>query len=60
MIKALREKLGWSQNELSRRSGVRQSVLSDIESGVTRNPRIGTLMKIAKALNVPVEFLVRE
>lgn len=59
MIKELREKLGWSQNELARRSGVKQGVLSDIESGKTRNPRIDTLMKIASALNVPVEFLVK-
>ena len=60
MIRELREKLGWSQNELARRSGVKQGVLSDIESGKTRHPRIDTMISISKALGVPVEALVGE
>jgi len=59
MIKATREKLGWSQSELARRSGVKQGSISDIESGKTRHPRIDTVIKLARAMKVPVEKLMR-
>ena len=60
MIKEIREKLGWSQMELARRSGVKQSALSQIEAGIVNNPRIDTMMKIAEALGVTVDQLVKE
>lgn len=58
MIKELREKRGWSQNELSRRSGVKQGVISYIESGRTKHPRIDTLAALAKTLRVPIDKLL--
>lgn len=42
----------WSINELSRRSGVNQSTLSEIVSGRSKYPRIITLKKIAYAFNM--------
>ncbi len=60
MIRELRQKKGWTQTELARRSGVKQGVLSDIENGKTKHPRIDTLAMIAKALGVPVEMLIRK
>lgn len=39
-----------SQNELARRTGVKQSVISDIESGKTKNPRPDTVQALAKVL----------
>lgn len=60
MIREIREKRGWTQNELARRSGVKQSVLSYIESGKTKHPRIDTLTAIALALGVPVEKLLKK
>lgn len=60
MIRELREKKGWSQSELSRRSGVKQGVLSYIENGKTKHPRIDTLAAIAAALGTTVEKLVRK
>lgn len=60
MIRELREKKGWSQSELARRSGVKQGVLSYIESGKTKNPRVDTLSAIALALGVTVEKLVKK
>lgn len=56
----LREKLGLSQNKLAKRAKVSQSVLSDIEKSPKIDPRLSTLRKIAKALDVPIEDLVRE
>lgn len=60
VIRELREKLGWSQNELARRSGVKQGVLSEIESGVTKNPRVATMAAIAAALNVTIDELIKK
>lgn len=60
MIRELRQKRGWTQTELSRRSGVKQGVLSYIESGKTKHPRIDTLAAIASALGVPVERLMKK
>jgi transcriptional regulator with XRE-family HTH domain len=60
MIRELREKKGWSQSELSRRSGVKQGVLSYIENGRTKHPRVDTLAAIAAALGTTVEKLIRK
>ncbi len=60
MIKELRIKRGWSQNKLARLAGIRQGVLSYIESGRTKNPRIDTLSAIAKALGVSVETIMKK
>ena len=60
MIKMLREKKGWTQSELARRSGVKQGVLSDIENGKTKHPRCDTIAAIAAALDVPVEELMKK
>ena len=60
MIRELREKKGWTQTELARRSGVKQGVLSYIESGRTKHPRSDTLAAIAAALGVPVGRLIKK
>lgn len=57
-IKERREALGISQNELARRSGVKQATISDIENEKTTQPWIGTLAKIAAALGCTVEDLI--
>lgn len=58
MVTEQREKKGISQNQLARMSGVPQSVISDIESGKTKAPRIDTLMAIAAALGMTVNELI--
>lgn len=58
MVAEQREKKGISQNQLARMSGVPQSVISDIESGKTKAPRIDTLMAIAAALGMTVNELI--
>lgn len=54
-LRELRNEHNLSQLELSERSGVAQSVISDIETGVTKSPGVGIVMKLAKALNCTVE-----
>ena len=60
MIKQLREKLGLTQTELARRAGIKQGVLSYIETGRTKHPRIDTMTAIAHALGVTVEKLMKK
>lgn len=56
-IAHLREQKGWSQRELSRRSGVSFAQIQRIESGETDSPGIKLLEQLAGTLNVPLEAL---
>lgn len=60
MIKKLRRKLGLTQTELARRAGIKQGVLSYIENGRTKHPRVDTLAAIAAALGVRIEDLMEK
>ncbi len=59
IIEQKRTEKGMSQIALSRLSGVKQSVISDIENGKTRNPGIETVLSLAKALGCSLNDLVR-
>ncbi len=50
--------LGWSQNELARRAGVNHPTLFKIEAGQRRNPSIGVIVLIARALGTTAEALL--
>ena len=57
-IRALCKKRGISVNKLATMSGIHQSTLDNIVRGISKNPRITTLHKIANTLNMTVaEFL---
>ena len=57
-IKKYRNKLGISQDVLSKRANLAFHTIAKIEAGATPNPTIGTAKKIAEALGVSVdEFL---
>ena len=58
-IKKVRNKLGLTQNDLVRKFGVKHSTLTKIESNVVVKPSVQTVAKIAKALGVPMEELVK-
>ena len=58
-IKKYRNKLGVSQDELSKLADVTYNTIIKIESGANVNPTIETLSKIAKALNVGVDDLIK-
>jgi DNA-binding XRE family transcriptional regulator len=58
-IKQAREKLGLSQEKLARLVDVSNNTIINIEAGKQQNPTIQTLKKIAKALNVPIEELIK-
>ena len=57
-ILTLCKKRGISVNKLANMSGIHQSTLDNIVRGISKNPRIKTLHKIANTFNMTVaEFL---
>jgi len=56
-LKRERERKGWSQNELSRLSGVRQSLISELESGKKRDTTGSVLKRLARTLGVTMDYL---
>lgn len=56
-IKQLRIHKGYSLRGLARRARISPTYLRNIELG-GKNPTIGTLQKIARALDVPLAVLV--
>jgi len=59
IVKRLREKTGLSQEKLARLADVSNNTLINIEAGKQNNPTIETLKKIAKALEVGVDDLIK-
>jgi transcriptional regulator with XRE-family HTH domain len=55
-VKALRTNLGITQEELSNRTGVHPTYVSDVERGA-RNPSWATLVKLVHGLNATMAEL---
>jgi len=58
-IKKYRNKLSVSQDRLSKLADITYNTIIKIESGANKNPTIETLSKIAKALGVGVDDLIK-
>lgn len=58
-IKKFSKKNGVSKSELVRRTGLDYHTIAKIERGVTPDPRVHTVVKIASALGITVEELVK-
>lgn len=58
-IRKLRLKKGLSMSALAKKISVSVGYLSDIEKGHKNNPSMNFLTKIADALDVPVDYLMR-
>jgi len=58
-IKKFRKKRGFSQDKLCKFADLTHTTLAKIESGVNINPTIKTLQKIASALGVSLDDLVK-
>lgn len=59
-LKKERLKKGITQIELSEKSGVKQSIISNIETGDTKNPRLDTALRLAAALGCKLDDLVED
>lgn len=58
-IKKFRKKRGISQDKLSKLAGVTLHTITKIESGATPDPRIETVKKIADALGLNIDDLIK-
>lgn len=58
-IKKFREKKGISQDKLSKLADVTLHTITKIESGATPDPRIETVKKIADALGINIDDLMK-
>jgi len=58
-IKKHRAKQGLSQEDFAKKSGVKYTTLTKIESNVIKKPSILVMAKIAKALGVNIEELIK-
>jgi len=54
----LRKDKGLTQEGLARKAGISFHTLVKIEGGGIKNPKIETVIKLAKALNVKIDSLV--
>lgn len=59
-IRELRIKSGLSLNKLSKQTGISKSYLSFLERGIKSNPSLEILNKIAEALNVDIDYLIKQ
>ena len=57
-IKKHRNKQGLSQEDFAKKSGVKYTTLTKIESNVIKKPSVFVMAKIAKALGVNIEDLI--
>ena len=58
-LKKLRGKKGYSLEKLARLADLSLNTIVKVENGVNQNPTIETLTKIAKALEVGVDDLIK-
>ncbi len=58
-LKEIRTKQGYTLEKLARLADLSLNTVVKVESGVNQNPTIETLTKIAKALEVGVDDLIK-
>lgn len=59
-LKRYRKKLKLTQEGLARKANISYNTVIKLESGGITDPRMGTLKKLATALNVKIDDLVGE
>lgn len=59
-VKAQRERMGWSQSELARATGIPQPTIWRLENGDIEHPKADTLIALANAFKVPIDYLVQD
>jgi len=59
VVKDAREKLGISQRELSRRTGIDNNTVAKIEKGERKKPNVLSLRKISVLLKIDLEELLK-
>lgn len=58
-VKKYRNKQGLTQEDFAKKSGVKYTTLTKIESNVIKKPSVLIMAKLAKALGVSIEDLIK-
>jgi len=58
-IKKMRAKLSLTQDDLVKKADIKYTTLMKVESGTVNKPSVQTMAKIAKALGVSIENLIK-
>ena len=58
-VKKYRGKLGLAQEDFAKKSGVKYTTLTKIESNVIKKPSVLIMAKLAKAFGVSIEDLIK-
>jgi len=58
-VKKFRKKKGLTQDNLARKADIPYTTLTKLESSVVKKPSVQTVAKIAKALDVSIEDLIK-
>ena len=58
-VKKFRKKRGFTQDNLARKADIPYTTLTKLESNVVKKPSVQTIAKVAKALNVSIEELIK-
>lgn len=58
-LRKLREERGLSQEKLARLADIANNTIIKIEAGKNQNPTFDTLKKIAKALEISIDELIK-
>lgn len=59
LIKQAREKIGMSQRELSRQSGIDNNTIAKLEKGERKKPNVFALKKLAFILQIDLETILK-
>jgi len=57
-LKELRNKAGWSQQQLAEKAGLSYNVITKVEQGAAKNPNIQTIIKLADAFGLGIDELI--
>ena len=57
-VQQLRIEHRWNRSELARAAGMSATEVRFVESGVRPDPQVSTVIKLAMALDVSVDYLV--
>ena len=60
LIRRARKLRGLTQKELAIKTGISQTTVSALELGKIKAPTISMLIKLSKALNLPISYFVGE
>ena len=59
-MRTLRQKRGWSHSDLARATGIPQPTIWRLEKGNIEHPKADTLVALASAFKIPVDYLVQD